>query len=180
MGIQTELNRIETAKEDIKTAINNKGVSVPSGIKIDGLAALINSISSGGGGNSGGLPNGVTALDFGTFTIEADSSSDYPVYHNLGQAPNFFLFYTNDMYTMTDMAGYCFFQAAIPRRIQPNGAFYTIGFVSTNQMMQATMNMTSEVSTVFASNLFVVDAASARKIKGGITYNWICGVIDMD
>lgn len=42
-----EIVRIETAKASIKAAIEGKGVSVPSDIKIDGMAALISSISGG-------------------------------------------------------------------------------------------------------------------------------------
>lgn len=47
MGVITEIERLENAKADIKTAITNKGVSVPSGIKLDGLATLINDIQTG-------------------------------------------------------------------------------------------------------------------------------------
>ena len=53
MSIQSEITRLETAKSDIATAITNKGVTVPSGTKLDGMAALIGSIESGGGGGVG-------------------------------------------------------------------------------------------------------------------------------
>lgn len=45
--IGVEIDRIETAKASIKAAIEGKGVSVPSDTKIDGMATLINNISSG-------------------------------------------------------------------------------------------------------------------------------------
>lgn len=45
--IGVEIDRIETAKASIKAAIEGKGVSVPSDTKIDGMAALISSISGG-------------------------------------------------------------------------------------------------------------------------------------
>ena len=48
MSVQSEINRIVSAKSDISTAITNKGVTVPSGTKLDGMAALIGSIDSGG------------------------------------------------------------------------------------------------------------------------------------
>ena len=47
MSIQGEINRITTAKNNIVAAIVNKGVAVPSGTKIDGLASLISGISVG-------------------------------------------------------------------------------------------------------------------------------------
>ena len=48
MSVHSEIDRIAGAKSDIATAITNKGVTVPSGTKLDGMAALINSISGGG------------------------------------------------------------------------------------------------------------------------------------
>ena len=51
MSIQTELTRITNAKTAIKTAIEGKGVTVPNGTLLDGMAALIDSIEAGGGGN---------------------------------------------------------------------------------------------------------------------------------
>ena len=52
MSVQSEIDRIAGAKSDISTAITNKGVTVPDGTKLDGMAALIDSISGGGGGGS--------------------------------------------------------------------------------------------------------------------------------
>ena len=49
MSIQTELTRITNAKAAIKAAIEGKGVTVPDGTLLDGMAALIESIEAGGG-----------------------------------------------------------------------------------------------------------------------------------
>lgn len=49
MSIQTELTRLINAKAAIQTAIEGKGVTVPSGTLLDGMAALIESIETGGG-----------------------------------------------------------------------------------------------------------------------------------
>lgn len=49
MSIQTELTRITNAKAAIKTAIEGKGVTVPDGTMLDGMAALIEAIEAGGG-----------------------------------------------------------------------------------------------------------------------------------
>lgn len=51
MSIQTELTRIINAKAAIKAAIEGKGVTVPDGTMLDGMASLIESIEAGGGGN---------------------------------------------------------------------------------------------------------------------------------
>ena len=55
MSIQTELTRIINAKAAIKTAIEGKGVTVPGGTLLDGMASLIESIEAGGGGGAGEL-----------------------------------------------------------------------------------------------------------------------------
>lgn len=49
MSINTEITRIDGAKSSIKTAIEGKGVTVPSATKIDGMAAYISQIPTGGG-----------------------------------------------------------------------------------------------------------------------------------
>lgn len=54
MSIQTELTRITNAKAAIKTAVEGKGVTVPDGTLLDGMAALIESIEAGGGGGGAG------------------------------------------------------------------------------------------------------------------------------
>lgn len=50
MSIQTELTRITNAKAAIKAAVEGKGVTVPDGTLLNGMAALIESIEAGGGG----------------------------------------------------------------------------------------------------------------------------------
>ena len=50
MSVQTEITRIESAKTAITTAIEGKGVTVPDGTLLDGMAPLIESIEAGGVG----------------------------------------------------------------------------------------------------------------------------------
>lgn len=50
MSVASEINRLQTAKADLKTAIEAKGVTVPSSTKLDGYAGLVDSIEVGGGG----------------------------------------------------------------------------------------------------------------------------------
>lgn len=51
MSIASEITRLQTAKADLKTAIEGKGVSVPSSAKLDAYPALVESIQQGGGGD---------------------------------------------------------------------------------------------------------------------------------
>ena len=50
MNIQAELTRITNAKAAVKAAIEGKGVAVPDGTLLDGMAALVEAISAEGGG----------------------------------------------------------------------------------------------------------------------------------
>ena len=82
MSIQTELTRITNAKAAIKTAIEGKGVTVPAGTLLDGMAALIESIEAGGGG-------GIRAT-YGTVVPTSHSSTDFvAIEHGLGVKPSF-------------------------------------------------------------------------------------------
>lgn len=47
MSISTQITRLQNAKTNIKTAIENKGVSVSDSTKLDGYAELINNIEDG-------------------------------------------------------------------------------------------------------------------------------------
>jgi hypothetical protein len=47
VSVSSEITRISNAKSAIGTAISGKGVTVPSGTKIDGMATLIGQISLG-------------------------------------------------------------------------------------------------------------------------------------
>lgn len=85
MSIQTELTRIKNAKAAIKAAIEGKGVTVPDGTLLDGMAALIESIEAGGG--SGGK------IARGTFIPATTTSLSlaYKIEHNCGFVPDVFI-----------------------------------------------------------------------------------------
>ena len=78
MSVQSEITRLQNAKAAIKAAIEGKGVTVPAGTLLDGMASLIESIEAGGGGGN---------VASGTFT-PADRLSDVTVEHGLGVAPS--------------------------------------------------------------------------------------------
>lgn len=47
MSVQSEINRLNAAKNSLKTAIEGKGVAVPDNTKIDAYSALVEQISGG-------------------------------------------------------------------------------------------------------------------------------------
>ena len=62
MSVQSEITRLANAKTSIATAIEGKGVTVPDGTLLDGMAALIESIEAGG------------SIYTGNFTYEPDKT----------------------------------------------------------------------------------------------------------
>ena len=80
MSIQTELTRIINAKAAIKAAVEGKGVTVPAGTLLDGMAALIESIEAGGG---------VSGIAYGIY-IPASTGENNTIEHGLGVIPKIF------------------------------------------------------------------------------------------
>ena len=74
MSIQTELTRLTNAKAAIQTAIEGKGVTVPSDTLLDGMASLIESIEAGGAPSL--QSKSVTYTENGTATITPDEGYD--------------------------------------------------------------------------------------------------------
>lgn len=80
MSIASEITRLQSAKSDLKTSIENKGVTVPSATTLDGYAALVDQISGGGGG--GGLE-----YETGTWTPASDTARGTITFSNTHTNP---------------------------------------------------------------------------------------------
>lgn len=94
MSVQSEITRMQNAKAAIKAAIEGKGVTVPDGTLLDGMASLIESIEAGGGG---GLPSPFTNITTGTFTlISLSYANAYTITHGLGKVPKLFAVYHDE------------------------------------------------------------------------------------
>lgn len=74
MAIASEISRLQTAKANIKTSIENKGVTVPSSTTLSGYSALIDSIPTGGGAEV--VTGSFTATSSGSKTIDTGYSGD--------------------------------------------------------------------------------------------------------
>ena len=90
MSIASEIARLQQAKSDLATSIANKGVTVPAATTIDGYAALVDQIQTGGGTDhpivieylegtgtqwiNTGITN-ITATDYFSFTAAKTSTT---------------------------------------------------------------------------------------------------------
>lgn len=97
MSVQSEIDRIAGAKSDISTAITNKGVTVPSGTKLDGMAALIDSIS-------GGEDVIIQRVTFSPPSNYLLSDNRCEVTHNCGKIPKAVFIFSNN--TSNTYVGY--------------------------------------------------------------------------
>ena len=77
MSIATEISRIKSAKSAIAAAIAGKGVTVPDGTMLDGMAALSEAIEAGGG---------EVNVSTGSFT-PVETTKKLTIQHNLGKIP---------------------------------------------------------------------------------------------
>ena len=159
MSIQTEITRLEAAKAAIKTAIEGKGVTVPDGTLLDGMAALIGSIEAGGGTISG------KKFISGEITFSETPTSEISISHdNLGFRSQPFVFLAASATAPSDNIG-----ALISVRrgsgvyVNSSKQFSVISSVSRTIDCKGYENDTS----------FTIKSYSATKMLAGKTYIWL-------
>ncbi|MGI6028205.1 MAG: hypothetical protein ACOX81_02180 [Candidatus Heteroscillospira sp.] len=92
MSIAADKARIEEAKAAIAAAIAEKGVDVPEGTKIDGMAELIAAIEAGGGG-----------IETGSFCLAEFRvlyQNQYTISHSLGVIPSYVFVWYEDLFSI--------------------------------------------------------------------------------
>ena len=101
MSIQTELTRIINAKAAIKTAIEGKGVRVPDGTLLNGMASLIESIEAGGVNYNSTMVTGSFTLAERTEVpgITWGGADTFTFEHNAGFVPRAVFLYTEKIET---------------------------------------------------------------------------------
>ena len=181
MGLDAMKGHLQDEQDGLDSALaalTEKGVTVPDGTKVDGLAALIAAIETGSSG--GGLPNGVSALDGGTFTLASDSSPSglYAIQHSMGKVPNFFIVAMKGT-VGTDCAGYLVLSDCV--RMSFANSADVIGKIHSiangGGMVTSDMTYRGMASTMFTDNNFSL-FLNNRPFKAGVEYAWVCGVID--
>lgn len=189
MSIQTELTRIINAKAAIKTAVEGKGVTVPDGTLLDGMAALIESIEAGGGGDG-------IIFTTGIFTPAEDDTS-CTIQHGLGVVPDIvaywaqestrvertMIFGVNALPGIIDALGN---QGAIPAASAAQYSTSEVGAYfwapnSTDISQKIYLNgspTTSSTAPYCAPNsanatTFQIGMGSSYYVRSAITYRWI-------
>ena len=158
MSIQTELTRITNAKAAIKTAVEGKGVTVPDGTLLDGMAALIESIEAGGGTISG------RKFISGEITFSETPTSEISISHdNLGFRSQPFVFLADAAYAPSDNTG-----ALISAR-SGSGVY-----VNSSKRFSLLSSVSETIDYLGYANdtSFTIKSKSATKMLAGKTYIW--------
>lgn len=175
MSIQTELTRIINAKAAIKAAVEGKGVTVPAGTLLDGMAALIESIQAG----SGGFENIQTVT--GSFTPESliatepqsfPNTNAFTVEHNAGFVPRAAIAYTSK-YGTSQLTLYA---AIVDGLYGDNG--YSISTYSVYQYYSSKKYKNRDkirtIKNTWSDSVFTIaHSDSSIQLSSGTTVNWV-------
>ena len=188
MSIQTELTRLTNAKAAIKAAIEGKGVTVPDGTLLDGMASLIESIEAGGGGgdfNFGGYLD-ITKATSGTYTV-ANNVKWIGISHGLGETPKIALALPEyDPSVTTNYRAFGFYSCILPSldyylsvTFRVNGTsnfgvgsnFELVKTSAINKSMDTSFQCTrlNETQIKFGVN----NSTNVYTILAGTTFHWI-------
>lgn len=175
MSVQSEITRLANAKTAIATAIEGKGVTVPDGTLLDGMAPLIESIQAG----SGGFENIQTVT--GSFTPESlittepqmfPSSQAFTVEHNAGFVPRAAIAYTGK-YGTSELTLYA---AIVGGLYADNG--YTISTYSVHQYYSTKKYINEDIiktiENTWSDSVFTIAHSKASiQLSSGTTVNWV-------
>ena len=173
MSIQTELTRLTNAKAAIQTAIEGKGVTVPSGTLLDGMAALIESIEAGGGSETG------SGYATGTYTVASDITMGLDISKSLKidtglPEVKFFAFIKN-----LKAGSLSKYELICGIWVYNNGAYYGIRSekTSSSSSLYFSINTNNEQSGNYFYNegngvMSIKGMTSATKIFAGTEYVW--------
>lgn len=169
MSVQSEITRLENAKAAIKAAIEGKGVTVPDGTLLDGMASLIESIEAVGGGIN------ATA---GTITVSSDVN-DYVLTHGLGEVPKFFVIGMIENYsslkgkTNIMIGAYGFSDANTQYRIGASSNSYSPTGVYREYAINNTTGSKCSILDANEETITVALRIGTSKLIAGATYYWV-------
>ena len=174
MSIQTELTRITNAKAAIKTAIEGKGVTVPDGTLLDGMAALIESIEAGGGEMDTIFGH---SFEYGSITPNEDITSDYTInfsHSHVGPFPTDSARYNFVMWcdTSNEDAQNLSWLWLITGRKRTSGEFSYGQYTNSNGGI-SNASYLGAIGSSSDINKFTIYCTSSKKLLAGRKYNWI-------
>lgn len=163
MSVQTEIARISSA------------VTAQT-LLIDQIRGVVSSKAGGSGNGMKGFSGGTC----GSFVLDTDVTDSYSISHDLGKVPNFFYLFVEGSQASGDFPDYVVSEFHAHDPVSNNGTekaaitFQLYGKTD-GSAFTGGLSTRSEVGcTADALNVYL----GSRKLKAGIRYNWVCGVID--
>ena len=166
MSVQTEISRLESAKQAIASAIADKGVTVPSGTMLDGMAALIAIIEAGGGGSSD--TGGASLSILGTGTCSGSGTANFTITHGLGVTPKACFVY----HPSGTISTYTVMGSAVAYHGDDTGSILTLQFGTRTTSL--TINLYNTMSVSCDSETMSTTSGTYNiYFKSSISYRWI-------
>ena len=158
MSVQSEITRLANAKTAIATAIGGKGVTVPEGTLLDGMAPLIESIEAGGSTISG------KKIISGEITFSETPTSEITISHDsLGFRSQPFVFLAAEAASPSRHIG-----ALISAR-SGSGVYVNN---SKSFTLLSSISQTIDYMGYANDTSFTIKSNSATKMLAGKTYIW--------
>lgn len=176
MSVQSEITRLANAKTALATAIEGKGVTVPEGTKLDGMAALVESIEAGGGLQN----NRMVQIANGSFTMaektEMSNNNRFILQHDCGVIPLLIIINASTNPSSTgDLECAVFWR----RENSYDSSTSNVQALSTRvaSSLYRFSKFSIEMGTISGNNwttehVSLVSADSTVYFNSGITYNW--------
>lgn len=174
MSIQTELARLTNAKAAIQTAIEGKGVTVPSGTLLDGMAALIEAIEAGGGEMDTIFGH---SFEYGSIIPNEDITSDYVInFSHSHLSPSFTdsAYYNFVMWCDTsekDVQNLSWLWLINGRK--GRNSFFAYGQYIDRNGGKTNADYSGVIGSPNYSYKFTIYCTSSKKLLAGRKYNWI-------
>lgn len=168
MAITDEITRLQTAKSNLKASINAKTDSSHkiNNETLDAFYTFVDSITTGGGG---GLPGGISKIDFGDISVtSAFTTSAKTISHSLGVTPDLVIVYA----TANVATNYSMLWAMRASFMGYRSSAYT-SYMCYHGNSTTTTSLTNSNSTSYGvSNM---TATSFKLASAGSSYYWRAG-----
>lgn len=171
-----DIEQLEADLTEVADSIRAKAGTSNALAFPDGFKSAIASIETDNGGDSGGLPDGFSAINSGLITY--DSATYAPtIEHGLGVKPNFFYVVAVGSITIGNNSGYMVAHLAVKQSFDDEAGWYTTISISSAGIntMSGNVISTANIDNYFGAETFMPYGF----FKAGVTYRWVAGVIDI-
>lgn len=130
--------------------------------------------------DSAGLPSGISAIATGTFKLSS-STNTYSISHDLGVAPNFLNIIAEGDISCSDFADYVICCSIFNLPVNFAGGLTPVNgmiYYGTSDNFFDTTYISGGPASSYFSDTSVDTDSIGKEFKAGVTYRWICGLVD--